>query len=107
MAACSHELIFADGLSRVGWMGWARNYKYRRGWTMTDWSRRDVLSAVAAGFAAAELARAASGAAAPDNAVAADTADRPVAADKNVTQHPMRIRTITAGVALSKLDDVG
>src|ERR1700722_14525098 len=110
MAACSHELIFADGLSRVGWMGWARNYKYRRGWTMTDWSRRDVLSAVAAGFAAAELARAASGAAAPDNAVAADTAgatDRAAAADKNVTQHPMRIRTITAGVALSKLDDVG
>jgi uncharacterized protein len=76
---------------------------------MTDWSRRDVLSAVAAGLATAELPRAA-GAAAPDKAVAADTAGathRPVAADNNVTQHPMRIRTITAGVALSRLDDVG
>jgi uncharacterized protein (UPF0210 family) len=58
---------------------------------MTDWSRRDVLSAVAAGLAAAELPRV-SGAAAPD---------------KDVPQHPMRIRTITAGVALAGLDDVG
>jgi uncharacterized protein (UPF0210 family) len=60
---------------------------------MTDWSRRDVLSAVAAGLATAELPRVAGGAAA--------------AADKNVSQHAMRIRTITAGVALSTLDDAG
>ena len=58
---------------------------------MTDWSRRDVLSAVAAGLAAGELPGAVSGAAAPD---------------KNATQHPMRVRTITAGVALSGLDDM-
>ena len=45
---------------------------------MTEWSRREVLSAVAAGLAAAELPRVAGG---------------------TVTQHPMRIRTITAGVA--------
>jgi uncharacterized protein len=70
---------------------------------MTDWSRRDVLSAVAAGIAAAELPRAVSGAAAPDKAAAAD---KTTAVDKNAAQHPMRIRTITAGAALSKLDDV-
>jgi uncharacterized protein len=52
---------------------------------MTEWSRREVLSAVAAGLAAAELPRVAGG---------------------TVTQHPMRIRTITAGVALSGLDDM-
>lgn len=64
----------------------------RRGRTMTDWSRRDVLSAVAGGLAAAELPRAVSGAGTPD---------------KNAPKHPMRIRTITAGVAVSGLDDVG
>jgi uncharacterized protein (UPF0210 family) len=65
---------------------------------MTDWSRRDVLSAVAAGLAAAELPRAVSAAPAPDKAATPD---------KNATPHPMRIRTITAGVALSGLDDMG
>jgi hypothetical protein len=65
---------------------------------MTEWSRRDVLSAVAAGLATAELPRVASGAAA---------AEKAAGPDKNVSQHPMRIRTITAGVALSRLDDVG
>jgi uncharacterized protein (UPF0210 family) len=57
---------------------------------MTDWTRRDVLSAVAAGLATAELPRAARG-----------------AADKNASEPSMRIRTITAGVALSRLEDVG
>jgi uncharacterized protein (UPF0210 family) len=59
---------------------------------MTEWSRRDVLSAVAGGLAAAELPRAAGGAGTPD---------------RNAPKHPMRIRTITAGVAVSGLDDVG
>jgi hypothetical protein len=72
---------------------------------MTDWSRRDVLSAVAAGLAAAELPRVVSGAAAPDTGVAAP--DKGAAAHKNGTQHPMRVRTITAGVALAGLDDMG
>src|SRR3984957_10871086 len=71
---------------------------------MTDWSRRDVLSAVAAGLAAAELPRVGSGAAADKGAAAAD---KGAAAHKNGTQHPMRVRTITAGVALSGLDDMG
>src|SRR5450432_1331576 len=64
----------------------------RGGRTMTDWSRRDVLSAVAGGLAAAELPRGAGGAG---------------TSDKNVPKHPMRIRTITAGLAVSGLDDVG
>jgi hypothetical protein len=81
-----------------------RIYGNQQGWTMTDWSRRDVLTAVAGGLATAELPRAASGAAAPDKAVVPDQTAVP---DKNVSQHPMRIRTITAGVALSGLDDVG
>jgi uncharacterized protein (UPF0210 family) len=58
---------------------------------MTDWSRRDVLSAVAAGLATADLPPAVRGAA---------------TADKDVPQR-LRIRTITAGVAVSGLDDVG
>jgi uncharacterized protein (UPF0210 family) len=59
---------------------------------MTDWSRRDVLSAVAAGLAAAELPRKAGAA---------------VKAPNDPPQQPMRIRTITAGVAVSGPDDVG
>jgi uncharacterized protein len=83
---------------------------------MTDWSRRDVLSAVAAGIAAAELPRAVSGAAAPDIAARPETAagagaaagaEKTAAVDNSAAPHPMRIRTITAGVALSKIDDVG
>jgi len=57
----------------------------------TDWSRRDVLSVVAAGLATAELPRVARSAAMP-------AVDAP--------RHPMRIRTITAGVAVSGPDDV-
>jgi uncharacterized protein len=59
---------------------------------MTDWSRRDVLSAVAAGLAAAELPRMAGAA---------------VKAPNEPPRPPMRIRTITAGIAVSGLDDVG
>ena len=58
---------------------------------MTDWSRRDVLSAVAAGLAAAELPRAAGAA---------------VKAPSAPPQQAMRIRTITAGVAVSGPGDV-
>jgi uncharacterized protein len=59
---------------------------------MTDWSRREVLSVVAAGLVTGELPRAAS---------AADTQV------VDVPRHPVRIRTITAGVAVSGPDDVG
>jgi uncharacterized protein (UPF0210 family) len=59
---------------------------------MTDWSRRDVLSAVAAGLAAAELPRVAGAA---------------VKAPNEPSRQPMRIRTITAGVAVAGLDDMG
>jgi uncharacterized protein len=68
------------------------------GWAMTDWSRRDVLSAVAAGLAAAEL---------PGIVGGAKASDKAAAPAENPTRHPMRIRTITAGVALSGLDDRG
>jgi uncharacterized protein (UPF0210 family) len=57
---------------------------------MTDWSRRDVLSAVAAGLASAELPRTSS-------------AGLPA---RDATRNSMRIRTITAGVAVSGPDDV-
>jgi uncharacterized protein (UPF0210 family) len=59
---------------------------------MTDWTRREVLSVMAAGLAASEVSRAAGGADASATA-------RP--------RNPVRIRTITAGVALAGLDDVG
>src|ERR1700733_6222838 len=71
---------------------------------MTDWSRRDVLSAVAVVLAAAEVSRVGCGASEDKGATAAD---KGAAAHKNGTQHPMRVRTITAGVALSGLDDMG
>jgi hypothetical protein len=58
---------------------------------MTDWSRREVLSVVAAGLATAELPGVARGAVAPAQ-------DSP--------KHAMRIRTITAGVAMSGPDDL-
>jgi uncharacterized protein len=77
---------------------------------MTDWSRRDVLSAVAAGLAAAELPRVAGGAAGADTAAAPDKEAAPnkdTGSNKDAAPHPMRIRTITAGVALARLDDVG
>jgi uncharacterized protein len=58
---------------------------------MTDWSRREVLSVVAAGLVTGELPR------------AANAADKPV---NDVPRHSVRIRTITAGVAVSGPDDV-
>lgn len=57
---------------------------------MTDWSRRDVLSAVAAGLAAAEVPRRAGAATTP----------------RDPGPHPLRIRTITAGVTVSGPDDL-
>jgi uncharacterized protein (UPF0210 family) len=65
---------------------------------VTDWSRRDVLSAVAAGLAAAELPRM-SGAATANSAAALTP--------KDPASHPVRIRTMTAGVTVSGPDDIG
>jgi uncharacterized protein len=59
---------------------------------MMDWSRRDLLSAVAAGLATAELPR---------------VADAAAVTPLGAARHPLRVRTITAGVTMSSPDDIG